>query len=155
MSVRIVGSNRSLRNTHRRGAAIIEMAVCFPIFMLILLGIVEFGRAFMVSQMLTNAAREAARTAVLEGTTNADVESLVDDVVTATVGVAPAQITTEISVTNRETGAVDTSATAVEDANTRDLVQIDISVAADAVSYTPGRVLTGKMLRAHCAMQKE
>jgi len=133
----------------------VEMAVCFPLFMLIFLGIVEFGRALMVSQMLTNAAREACRTAVLEGATTSDVESLLNEVVVATVGVSASDIVAEITVTNRQTEATDNSSTALQGASSRDLVQVDISIPADAVSYTPGKVLAGRFLRGHCAMLKE
>jgi Flp pilus assembly protein TadG len=130
----------------RRGAAMVEMAVCFPVFMLILLGIMEFGRALMVSQMLTNAAREGCRSAVIEGATNSDVESRIDDVVTMTVGISASDVTKTITVTDRVSGAEDTSATAVEDADPRDLIFVEITVAADTVSYTPGRFLSGGML---------
>ena len=139
----------------RRGAAMVEMAVCFPVFMLILLGIVEFGRALMVSQMLTNAAREGCRTAVIEGSTNSDVESRIDNVVTSTVGISASEVTKTIKVTDRVSGAEDTSATAVEDADPRDLILVEITVSADTVSYTPGRFLSGGMLRGLCAMRKE
>jgi len=133
----------------------VEMAVCFPVFMLVLLGIIEFGRALMVSQMLSNASREACRAAVLEGATNAEVETLLKDLVSATVNVPNSEITSQITVTDRRTDVVDTSPTAIQDATRRDLVRIDISVPADVVSYTPGGVLTGKTLRGQCAMQKE
>jgi len=139
----------------RRGAAMVEMAVCFPVFMLILLGIMEFGRALMVSQMLTNAAREGCRSAVIEGATNSDVESRIDDVVTMTVGISASDVTKTITVTDRVSGAEDTSATAVEDADPRDLIFVEITVAADTVSYTPGRFLSGGMLRGLCSMRKE
>ena len=50
------------RRHDRRGAALVEMALVLPIFFGVVLGIVEFGRAMMVSQMVTNAAREATST---------------------------------------------------------------------------------------------
>ncbi len=46
------------------GATIVEAAVVIPILLMFLLGIVEFGRAYNEYQVLTNAAREAARYAV-------------------------------------------------------------------------------------------
>ena len=50
-----------------------EFAVVAPIFFLLILGMVEFGRMMMVQQVLTNASREGARIAVLDNTTTADV----------------------------------------------------------------------------------
>jgi Flp pilus assembly protein TadG len=133
----------------------VEMAVCFPVFMLILLGIVELGRALMVSQMLTNAAREGCRSAVYEDATNLDVETLIAQVITNTVGVSASDVTTVITVTDRLSGGEDTSATAVADADPRDLILVEIMIPADSVSYTPGRFLSGAKLRGLCAMRKE
>lgn len=51
-----------------RGAALLETAVTLPLLLLVAVGIFEFGRAFQTWQVLTNAAREGARVAVLPGT---------------------------------------------------------------------------------------
>jgi Flp pilus assembly protein TadG len=56
---------RRLRSA--RGAAIIETAITLPILLLVCVGIFEFGRAYETSQVLTNAAREGARLAILPG----------------------------------------------------------------------------------------
>ena len=48
-----------------RGAAIIETALTLPIILLVSVGIFEFGRAFETWQVMTNAAREGARVAIL------------------------------------------------------------------------------------------
>jgi Flp pilus assembly protein TadG len=48
-----------------RGAALIEMALTLPILLLVCVGIFEFGRAYQTWQVMTNAAREGARVAVL------------------------------------------------------------------------------------------
>lgn len=63
----------------RRGASAVEFAVVAPVFFLVVLGIVEFGRMIMVQQVLTNAAREGARVAVLDSATTARVENRVND----------------------------------------------------------------------------
>ena len=48
-----------------RGAALVETAFVLPIMLLVCVGILEFGRAYQTWQILTNAAREGARVAVL------------------------------------------------------------------------------------------
>ena len=63
----------------QKGAALIEAAITIPIILLICVGIFEFGRAYQTWQVLTNAAREGARVAILNGTTDADVTSRVRD----------------------------------------------------------------------------
>lgn len=49
----------------RRGQALVEFALVLPLLMLVLFGIVEFGRAWNAKQVLTDAAREGARLAVV------------------------------------------------------------------------------------------
>lgn len=70
------------RMRSEKGAALIEAAVTVPLILLISVGIFEFGRAYQTQQVLTNAAREGARVAVIEGTTDADVRTRVRDYVT-------------------------------------------------------------------------
>jgi hypothetical protein len=48
-----------------RGAALLETALALPMVLLVAVGIFEFGRAYQTWQVVTNAAREAARVAVL------------------------------------------------------------------------------------------
>lgn len=44
-----------------RGAAAVEFALLVPVLIMIILGIMEFGRAYNIQATLTNAARESAR----------------------------------------------------------------------------------------------
>jgi Flp pilus assembly protein TadG len=67
---------RFVRN--ERGAALLETAITIPIILLIAVGIFEFGRAYQTSQVLTNAAREGARIAILSDKTAEDVNSVVE-----------------------------------------------------------------------------
>jgi len=60
-----------------RGAALLETALTLPLLLLITIGIVEFGRAYQTWQVLTNAAREGARVAVLSDSTDANVSATV------------------------------------------------------------------------------
>lgn len=130
----------------------VELAVCLPVFMLMLLGIIEFGRALMVSQMLTSAAREACREAIIDGATEADVEAQAKDLVTQTVGCNASDVTVDIVVTSVSSEA---ELDNLSDAQHRDLIEIDITVPFNAISYSGGRFLTGQTLRGQCAMRKE
>jgi len=60
-----------------RGQALVETAIAVPLLLLVSVLIFEFGRAYQVAQVITNAAREGARVAVLPGATTADVQSRV------------------------------------------------------------------------------
>lgn len=56
-----------------RGAAAVEFAIVLPVLLLLLLGIMEFGRAYNVQMTLTNAAREGVRVmAITNDTTQAE-----------------------------------------------------------------------------------
>ena len=60
-----------------RGAELIEFALILPMLLLIMLAIVDFGFMVQRYEVLTNAAREGARIAVLPGYTTADVKARV------------------------------------------------------------------------------
>ncbi len=56
----------------RRGQSLVEFALVVPILLLLLLGLVELGRAWMTRNIMTGAAREAVRIYVVpEGSDNA------------------------------------------------------------------------------------
>jgi Flp pilus assembly protein TadG len=62
----------------QRGNALIETAITLPILLLVSVSIFEFGRAYQTWEVMTNAAREGARIAVLDGTTDSDVRARVN-----------------------------------------------------------------------------
>ena len=49
----------------RRGQALVEFALIIPLFLLLLVGIFDLGRAVFAYNTLTNAAREGARIAIV------------------------------------------------------------------------------------------
>ena len=65
------------RMTNERGAALLETAITLPIILFVCVGVFEFGRAFQTWQVITNASREGARAAVINGTTTDQVKAAV------------------------------------------------------------------------------
>jgi Flp pilus assembly protein TadG len=61
----------------RKGAAAVEFAVVAPVFVLLVFGMIEYGRMVMVQQVITNASREGARRAILDGVSASDVQTTV------------------------------------------------------------------------------
>jgi Flp pilus assembly protein TadG len=58
-----------------RGSELVEMAIVLPIFVLLLMGIMDFGYLFQRYEILLNSAREGARLAVVDDTlTDTDIE---------------------------------------------------------------------------------
>jgi Flp pilus assembly protein TadG len=72
-----------------RGAAAVEFALVLPVLLLVLCGIIDFGRALHAQVVLTQAAREGARLAALGQS----------DVVTRTRGAAGPLSGVEVAVT--------------------------------------------------------
>ena len=48
-----------------RGQSLVEFALVLPLFVLLLFGILDFGRAVLAYNSISNAAREGARTAIV------------------------------------------------------------------------------------------
>src|SRR5262245_56963600 len=66
----------------RRGAAATEFAIVAPVFFMMIIGFIEFGRALMVQQVLVNASRVGARMASTTGATTSGVQSAVESYTT-------------------------------------------------------------------------
>jgi hypothetical protein len=92
-----------VKTTHRlrseRGAELIEFALVLPLLLLIMVGLVDFGILFQRLEVVTNAAREGARMAVLPGYATADVNARIQAYLTAG-GVATTSTNPTVSVTN-------------------------------------------------------
>jgi Flp pilus assembly protein TadG len=83
-----------------RGAALLETALALPLLLVVSVSIFEFGRAYQTMQVVTNAAREGARVAVLPGITDAMVTARVQSYLTA--GQLSKNVTPTVSI-NRNT----------------------------------------------------
>ncbi|HZN33068.1 MAG TPA: TadE/TadG family type IV pilus assembly protein [Pirellulaceae bacterium] len=125
----------------RRAAAAVEFAIVAPVFFLLVFGMIEYGRMVMVQQVLTNASREGARVAVLDGATVATVQTRVNDylaagsITGATITVAP----------NPLSGA-----------EFGDPVTVTVSIGFNQVSWLPSPMyLGGKTMTASTVMRRE
>ncbi|CAN5220708.1 hypothetical protein BH10PLA2_BH10PLA2_16380 [soil metagenome] len=112
----------------RRGAAAVEMAVVAPFLFAMLLGSIEFGRAMMVSNLMTSAAREGARVAVLPGGASSDVTTAVNNDLTS-VGITASNATITVLVNGAATDA--------STANSGDNITVRVSVPYGKVTWLP------------------
>lgn len=64
----------------RRGSSAVEMALVAPMLIGLIMGQLESSRLGMVAQLLTTAAREGCRVAVIQGNTQAKVQARVEAV---------------------------------------------------------------------------
>jgi Flp pilus assembly protein TadG len=80
------------RSDDDTGAELIELAIVLPILLLVVAGIMDFGFLFQRYEVVTNAAREGARVAVLPGYSAADVQARVQSYLTTSGLTATATI---------------------------------------------------------------
>ena len=89
----------------KRGQSIVEFALVMPIYVLILMGIIEFGRVWMTMNVLSSAAREGARIAAVTGPDVSRVKTAVNNTLSAgnisngTVTVSGPNSASEVRVT--------------------------------------------------------
>lgn len=114
----------------RHGAAALEFAIILPFLLLLLLGIWEVGRIVQVTQIISNAAREGARSAST-GTKNFDQVRSVVDTYLQNAGIDPAGLTVEI--TNATTG--DGPTYDPTQAEQLDLLQVYVSLPVDNIRW--------------------
>ena len=92
----------------QKGAALLETAIVLPIILVVCVGIFEFGRAYQTWQVLTNAAREGARAAIIVGTTDTDVTTRVRNYMQGgalpNYNTANVTITRGVALTGSDTG---------------------------------------------------
>ncbi|MBB1021338.1 pilus assembly protein [Dietzia sp. E1] len=60
-----------LTPSRERGATAVEFALVLPLLLLLVLGIIEFGRAYHLQTTLSNAARDGVRVMALENSVSA------------------------------------------------------------------------------------
>lgn len=83
------------RRGSRRGIAVVEFAVCLPILMAMVMGVIEASNAVFLQQGLTSAAYEAANVASAIGGTSTDATTRANAVLAAlgiknsTVSISP------------------------------------------------------------------
>lgn len=128
----------------RRGAAAVEFALVAPLFFLMVCGMIEFGRAIMVQQVLTNSSREGARVAVLDSQTpTASTVTSTVNTYLQNAGISGATVTI--------TPAEPTSATYGQP------VTVEVSIPFSSVSWLPAPWFLGgnTQLRASTVMRRE
>lgn len=143
-SHRLAGATRRSRRIARQGTAAVEFALILPILLMLVFGIIEFGRAFMVAQVLTTAAREGARAAVLAGATGSAVSEKVNTVLMA-AAISSQTVTTTVSPADLSTARTGTTVT----------VQVSVPYASITWLPAPSWIMGNSTLRCACVMRHE
>lgn len=124
----------------RRGNATVEFAVVAPIMILMVFGIIEFGRVMLAQQVLTNSSRVGARLASMPNQTSATVTQAAQEYAD---GASVPGVT--VTITPDPTSAL-----------AGDLVTVNVSVPFNDVSWLPSPFfMGGQVLEGESVMRKE
>ncbi|QDT52045.1 TadE-like protein [Caulifigura coniformis] len=121
------------------GFAVVELAICLPLMVMLTFGAIEASNAIYLKQTLVTAAYEAARMATALGATQQDGEARYSEIVSA-VGVQGTTITFTPQIT-----AITPAGTAI---------RVTVTAPADSNSFSIRRFMKGTTLRASVTMPR-
>lgn len=129
-----------LSKRNRRGAAVVEFAVCVPLIVLIVFGSIQAASMLFLRQAVVQASYEGAKVAIRDDSTNAEVQDAID----------------QVTAGRRMTGVrLTTSPSSVANAEPGDIIQITVSVPGDENSLFPFGPFKNKVVSADAFMVKE
>jgi hypothetical protein len=138
MNVRL--ARKSIVARHRRGVAATEFAVCLPVLVLLVLGMIECCTMIFLKQSLTVASYEGVRTA------------LEDQAVSTDVLRTSQQVLTQRRVQGGTTTVNPADIPAVP---LGQFITVTVTAPADRNSVIPGSFFRGQVLSASATMMKE
>jgi len=129
-----------MRRIRRRGAAVVEFAVCLPIIMLLILGSIEATSAIFLRQALTTSAYEGIREAIRTSSTTSE---------------ATARAQAVLNARQIRSSSIRFTPADVQAAARGNQVVIEISAPFSANSPFMGRVIADRMNTVRTVMVKE
>jgi Flp pilus assembly protein TadG len=151
------------RSAARRGTAVVETAVVLPVYVLLLLAIIEFGHATMVINLLQSGCRTAARMGSMQGPTTDQVVAKVRQ--TLGTAVNPNLVNVFVQdASSMDSGAVWPTTDAevqalppleLAEAEPRQMFVVRASVNYNDISVIPMPFLAGVTLDAQAFMRHE
>ncbi len=132
---------RSNRKRHRRrGAAVVEFAVCLPVIIIIVFGAIEAASLLFLRQALIQSAYEGAKVAIKSDAQN-------NDVLAAAQSVAAGRNLTDMTVALQPAD--------VSSAAPGDLIRVTISAPGDSNSLIQYGPFKNRTISARAVMVKE
>ena len=105
------------QNIKQRGQALVEFALALPLLLLLVFGVLEFGRAFKIKIVLTNAAREGThyfmydKADYLAGSFPKTTETVVTEALNSGIVLDPSRVTVFCFIDSNDNGVADSSET--------------------------------------------
>jgi Flp pilus assembly protein TadG len=124
---RCTGHDR--RPLDERGQSFVEFALLFPVLIIVIIGVVDLGRAIYTDVTLSFAVRDGCRQAIVAGVST-------DDVKAAVINAAPAAGLTSADVTVTGTRASGTTVTVIASVPFVPLTPLVAQVAGDSLILT-------------------
>lgn len=151
------------RTNRRSGTAAVETAVVLPVYILLVFGIIEFGHAHMVVNLLQSGCRNGARMGSTAGPTTAQVTARVRQTLGSAVNASTVDVFVQDASSLDDGGTWPTTDAQVEalpaielsTATDRTLFVVRASVAYNDISLLPMPFLAGMRLQAQCFMRHE
>ncbi|MGC8786696.1 MAG: TadE/TadG family type IV pilus assembly protein [Anaerolineae bacterium] len=104
ITAKAVTTNRRIKHRRERGDSLVELALILPVLLLILMSILDFGRAVYAYHVVANCAREGARYGI--GIEN-DPSAIATVVRNAAVGLDTSQLTVTVTYPTQDTVRVE------------------------------------------------
>ncbi|MCA9089801.1 MAG: pilus assembly protein [Planctomycetaceae bacterium] len=136
------------KSPHRCGVTAVELVLVIPVFLTVVCGIVEFGRAMMVGQLVTNAARLGAEQATQPGVDPAAVGASVRQYLQEKAGVPTQRVCVFVDDVQMPPGV---PLRALKNRPAKSCA-VTVAVNYDDVAYLAGRFLTGTQLTGTCSL---
>jgi Flp pilus assembly protein TadG len=133
----------SQKRRERRGAATVEFALVAPLLFLFIFAIFEFSRAFMVIDLLGDAARVGCREGAVQGKSSTTITTDVQNRLQGE-GVSNTTVTVQVN------GAAGDPAAA----NSGAAITVLVSVPVSSITWTTANYFTGN-LSAQSTLEKE
>ena len=128
------------RHNNRRGVAATEFAVCLPVIVLLVLGMIECCTMIFLKQSLTIASYEGIRTALEDRAVSTDVRR------------TSQQVLTQRRV---QGGTITVNPSDIPATPTGQYITVTVTAPADRNSVIPGSFFRGQILSASATMMKE
>jgi Flp pilus assembly protein TadG len=135
------------RGRKRMAAVLVEFAFVAPLMFMLMLATFEFGRTFMVMELLTEGARIGCRKAIVEGTSSQQIR----DTVTSYLA--------NLGINGDTVGVIvnDQSVNAVEAANQPAYTEmtVQVTVPVTSITWVPNPFFTSGTLSGQFTMRRE
>src|SRR5437899_2821007 len=131
--------------TRRMAAALVEFAFVAPLLFMMILATFEFGRTFMVMELLTEGARIGCRKAIVEGTSSQQIQNTVTSYLTG------------LGINGDTVSVIVNDTPGLEAANQPAYAEmtVKVTVPVSSVSWVPNPLFTSGTLSGQFTMRRE